>query len=410
VKTERKGSIILTNGEFKFLLGVNYWPRKLNIRMWRDWSEADIIEDVKLIKELGIRVVRFFIKNEDFADENASVYMDSLEKLDRFLRILEYYGIIGFASFLVGHMSGKNWRIPWSKPEELYTPPSIEKTCRFIETIVGKFKDYNSIGGWILSNEISLVKKAESREEALAFLRAFSKTVKSIDLNHVVSSGDLIDGYMQETPNVRDLVDYVGLHLYLYDSDIVRHGYTYSAMLELYSNDGDLPVILEEFGFSTYQFSEESQARFINEVLYSALAHGASGAFIWCFSDFPDESDPPYEWRPLELGFGLIRKNGSLKPATRVVKEFSRVLEEVEKMGLHREFNRFITASIVAPFYLFRDYEFVWYRNVVDFQSLIQPLIVAYILASSAGIQSSMIYELDIEKALKPGSLLLCLL
>lgn len=241
-------------------------------------------------------------------------------------------------------------------------------------------------------------------------MRAFSKTVKSIDLNHVVSSGDLIDGYMQETPNVRDLVDYVGLHLYLYDSDIVRHGYTYSAMLELYSNDGDLPVILEEFGFSTYQFSEESQARFINEVLYSALAHGASGAFIWCFSDFPDESDPPYEWRPLELGFGLIRKNGSLKPATRVVKEFSRVLEEVEKMGLHREFNRFITASIVAPFYLFRDYEFVWYRNVVDFQSLIQPLIVAYILASSAGIQSSMIYELDIEKALKPGSLLLCLL
>ncbi len=39
-------------------------------------------------------------------------------------------------------------------------------------------------------------------------------------------------------------------------------------------------MIVEEFGFSSYRYSEESYAKFINEVLYAALAHGASGAFI----------------------------------------------------------------------------------------------------------------------------------
>ncbi|MEM2220620.1 MAG: cellulase family glycosylhydrolase [Ignisphaera sp.] len=407
MKTEKRGNIVLVDNRFRFLLGVNYWPRKTNIRMWRDWNENDIAEDIRLMKELGIRAVRFFIKNEDFADENANVYNPVLEKLDRFLKLLEENGIAGFASLIVGHMSGKNWRIPWTRFDDLYTPSSIEKTCRFIESIVRRFKDHGGIGGWILSNEISLVKRAESREEALALLRAFVKTVKSIDPGHVASSGDIPNEYMQETPNVRDLVDYVGPHLYLYDSDIVRHGYTYSAVLEMFSNDGDIPIVLEEFGFSTHQFSEEAHARFINEVLYSALAHGASGAFIWCFSDFPHESDPPYEWRPLELAFGIVRKDGSLKPAAYIVKRFSNELREIEDIGLHEKFRRSIDASIIVPFYIFRDYEFIRYRSIAGLQLLIQPLIGAYILSSAAGLQTSMIFELDVERVMKSRKLLI---
>ncbi|RLG75684.1 MAG: glycoside hydrolase family 42, partial [Thermoprotei archaeon] len=351
MRTSRCGSVICVDGSFRFLLGVNYWPRKTNIRMWRDWDEDAVREDVEAMKKMGIRVVRFFLKNEDFADERGLPRGEALDKLGRFLDILGDAGIAGFATFLVGHMSGENWPIPWTTFEDLYKPDSIEKTCRFVETVVSRFREHRAVAGWILSNELSLVKRARSSEEALALLRAFVGTVKRIDPKHVVSSGDIPWSYLQETPIVKNLVDYVGPHLYLYDVDKVRHGYTYAAMLELFSDGGAAPVILEEFGFSTYQFSEESHARFINEILYTALAHGASGAFIWCFSDFPHESDPPYEWRPLELGFGLVRADGSLKPAAEVVERFAAELEKVEKLGLHSRFRRFVEASILYPFY-----------------------------------------------------------
>ena len=203
---------------------------------------------------------------------------------------------------------------------------------------------------------------------------------------------------MQETPNVKDFVDYIGPHLYLYDDDEVRHGYTYGAMMELFSCGGLSPVILEEFGFSTHQFSEQSHAEFINEVLYTVLAHEASGAFVWCFSDFPDEIDPPYEWRPLELGFGLIRKDGSLKPAATVFKRFSEELEKLESAGINTKFRRVTNAAVIIPFYMFKDYEFIWYRNALSFWGIAKILTSAITLFTAAGVPTSAIYELDKEK------------
>jgi endo-1,4-beta-mannosidase len=232
----------------------------------------------------------------------------------------------------------------------------------------------------------------------LRLLRAFSETVRGVDRDHVVSSGDTPDSYLQETPNIRELVDYVGLHLYLYDTDLARHGYMYGALVELFSNAGDLPVVLEEFGFSTHQYSEESQARFISETLYTALAHGASGAFVWCFSDFTGESDQPYEWRPLELGFGVVRRNGSLKPAALVIKRFAGEVERLEKMGFNRVFRRAPRASVLAPFYVFRDYEFVWYRSALGFWGSVKAPLVASILLSSSSVDNTVIYELDVER------------
>lgn len=144
---KRIGGRISVNDGFKFLLGVNYWPRELNIIMWRDWDDSAIKEDLNLMKNIGIRAVRFFIKNEDFADENANVFPHALEKLGRFLDLLREHNIMGFTTLIVGHMSGKNWETPWLRPEEIYTSHGIERTMRFIETIVTRFSAHPAIAG-----------------------------------------------------------------------------------------------------------------------------------------------------------------------------------------------------------------------------------------------------------------------
>jgi len=194
---------VCSNGAFKFLLGVNYWLRRLNIRMWRDWNEDFIREDVAKMRELSIRAARAFIKCKDFANDYGNVKLEALEKLRRFLDILWKHGIQAFVTFLVGHMSGKNWRIPWTDFDKIYTPEAVARTVRFVEQVVSALKDHPSVAGWILSNELSLVKMASSREEALVLLRSFAKAVKRINGKHVVSSRGVPDSYMQETQTGR---------------------------------------------------------------------------------------------------------------------------------------------------------------------------------------------------------------
>lgn len=388
-KTSRCGKFIcLGNGGIKFLLGVNYFPRKSNIKMWSKWNTDDIRSELSVMKSLGIRAIRFFIVAEDFVDNYGNVNEGSIRRLREFMDLLKEYGIIGFPTLFVGHMSGRNWKVPFIVDEDPYDERSIAKFTQFIARIVSELKDHDALGGWILTNEISLFKRPENRDEALAFLTAAAATIRSIDPNHVVSSGDVFYGPMQEEPNVRGIVDYIGPHLYLYHDDSVIHGYLYGAYLDLASNGGSSPTIIEEFGFSTHQYSDEWQARFINETLYTAVAHESSGAFIWCFTDFINDKDPPYEWRPLELGFGIIDKFGEPKPAAKFIAEFSRVLSRLEELGFYDKFTRVPRVTVITPFYAYRDYEFVHYR---DYSSVL----TADILLTMAGAQPKIVYELD---------------
>ena len=380
-----------------FLLGVNYWPRRHNIKMWKEWNPDDIREDLDTLRGLGVRALRFFILAEDFFDPHGRASEESMAKLRHFMDLLAERGLLGYPTLIVGHMSGRNWAIPWAPDWNLYAPGTVELGVKAVLEVVKALKDHRGLGGWILSNELSLVKAARSRDEALGFLKSFSSAIKSVDPAHPLSSGEVASSYLQEAPNVKGLVDWVGLHLYQYDTNLVRHGYLYPAFIELFSNDGDVPVILEEFGFSTYQFSEEQHAGFVNDVLWSALAHGAIGAFIWCFSDFSQEGDPPYEWRLLELGFGLVRADGTPKPAAAVVRKFSQDLKRLEEMGLGDRFRRpEAQAAVVVPFYMYRDYEFVpqGWRS----EPGLRPALMGLTLGFMSGLRISSVYELSREK------------
>ena len=52
--------------EKKFLLGVNYWPRKSGVKMWRDFDEKEIDAEFAQIRELGMDTVRVFPLWDDF--------------------------------------------------------------------------------------------------------------------------------------------------------------------------------------------------------------------------------------------------------------------------------------------------------------------------------------------------------
>ncbi len=393
----RCGERFCLDGKPFFLLGVNYWPRTTNLCMWKYFDEKTIDEELGKLRGIGIRAIRFFLLDMDVADEKSRLDKEADEKIRRFTGLLRKHGLYGFITFLVGHMSGKNWPIPWLHDTKLYSPRGIYRTGEFVENVLRVIGGNEYVPGYILSNELDNVEKPANREEAYLLLRYFYHLVKSHRPDGIVSSGNLPDSYMQETPNITGFTDYVGPHIYIYDTDPVRHGYTVSGLLELYSLSGTIPLILEEYGYSSYQYPEDQRARYIKNTLYMALAHGAAGAFIWCANDYTNEDDEPFHWKPFELGFGLFDKDGKPKKAAVRVREFANVLKRVEEIGLHVRYHRWTGAVVIVPFYLYRGEEFIYARGGLGFHGIAGILAMSHAFLNMNNIPAKMIHETGLD-------------
>jgi endo-1,4-beta-mannosidase len=380
--------------EKDFLLGVNYWPTKQNIKMWKNWEPEEIEKDILSLSQLGTRTLRCFVLDEDFVDTYDNLNQESFSKLEKFLDICAFNGQKVMLTFMVGHMSGRNWLIPWAPANNIYEDKSIVKFTEFVKNIVVRFRDHPAIEGWIMSNEMSIVSQPRDKYEALLIEKAFYGTVKLYDQKHLVSSGEVIS-YLQEPQNIEGNSDYAGLHIYFYDNDRIRHRFTYGSMLKIYSNDGNNRSFLEEFGYSTNQISEESQGEFIYSMLWSSFINGSLGALIWCSSDFEQIDDPPYEWRLIELNFGLMDRRRNPKISGKMLKKFSEEVKKLEKNGVRsKDFSESSTASILVPFFTSDDYTSIDsnYRNQL-FMRFPNGLTISLQLLKMANIESSAFYE-----------------
>ncbi len=361
-----------------FVLGVNYWPRRSSLAMWRRWSADEVREDLRKIRELGFEAIRFFILLRDFVDPDLGIREDSLKKLSEFIDIAEEIGLKLFPTLLTIHMSGWNWFNPLSS-ESIYSLRTAYRFASFARRIVELLRGRRSIVAWVITNEFSNVEDPRDRELYRALAEFVATSIKMVDSSRPVVFGDLV-GYAREPENFPTNADYVGLHLYYYDNDVTRHGLAYAFWIERYRAIGK-PVILEEFGCSTYVFSEESHARFVNAVLYTALANEAIGAFIWCYADYIEEAEPLLNNHPYELGFGIVRKDGSEKPVTEVIKSFAYALQKLRELRFFEKYTRIARDTvIVVPSHLTRGAPFI-----LPMQELQEPAILeSFVIAKGA--------------------------
>ncbi|NPA96267.1 MAG: cellulase family glycosylhydrolase [Crenarchaeota archaeon] len=317
-----------------FILGVNYWPRRSSLEMLRRGSIDEIAEDLAKVKELGFDAVRIFMLLRDVVDPDHGIVEDRVELFEKVLEKARELGLSVYPTLITVHMSGRNWFNPLSKGS-VYTLETLDAMQIFLASIVSRLRSHESVKGWVLTNEISLVEQPPNPSAYRAFTRSLILTIKGVDHDRPVGLGDITFFVPGTDPESIDTipVDFIDIHLYYYDNDDVRQSLAYSALASLYMSTGK-PVIVEEFGCSTHVFDEESHARFVNAVLHSLLANNVSGAFLWCFADYVQEAEHLFEHHPYELGFGVLRNDGSEKPVASVIKHFSSLIKTLEKEGL----------------------------------------------------------------------------
>lgn len=302
----------LVVGRTEYLVrGVNYYPMRAPWKRFLEQSDmAAINAELDLLQSAQLNTLRLFLWNEALFTCPGS---GAVPNLNSFLRL----------DSIIQAAAARNFRLiitlndlPDLKDYPLYDNPlHIRPQTRFI---VERYRDEKAILAWDVRNEGDIdygsnnpLNAQFTQEKVLTWLTIASAQLRQFDSQHLITAGWLYDNEL-----TAPFVDVVSLHHWS-SADELRQ------RVQSIREKTDKPILLEEFGYSTLDISEEEQARLIGENITAAQEAGLAGWMIWTAFDFPLDAacTPPACPSPdtIQHHFGLWRTDYTPKPAVEVI-------------------------------------------------------------------------------------------
>ncbi len=369
----------------KFSLGVNYWPRKTGVRIWKDFNAADIDADFKALASVGVDTVRMFLLWEDFqnirefrtgawdqdipfdvrlADWSHTllersrntrhpelvsgsplpVDLRKVELFDQVIDIAKQNGLRLIPTLFTMWMSGIDFDPDFRQGRNIFADPTMLRyQTYYARFFAQRYCDEEQIVAWDLANEQNCAMTCPSRDAGWLWTHTITSELKRWDKNHPVTSGMHC---LDNTPggksgfaitDVAECCDFTCVHPYPYffprecpdRFDNIRTSYLAAFQNRLYEGIGGKPVMAEEFGtLGMSAVGEEIAAEYVRTILHRLYEVGSLGALWWCGFDFDCRCDPPYEYCPMEGSLGLFNKDGSPNLVGQEFRKFAAFLDE----------------------------------------------------------------------------------
>lgn len=352
----------------QFELGCNYWPRRSAMYMWRELDLGEVRADFAHMRDLGFRVVRIFLLTEDFLPAPMTVPKSKVSQLVEIARIAHEENIAIIPTLITINMSGKLWWPSWmcdeqGKPRDLYSNPALLRSqALLVDTCARALTGDASIRAFDLTNEIDDALRLPSREAGRLWITLLAASVRRAAPGVPIQFGAHLPSLTTNTHmRIDDLagaVDEDCMHAYPLYCDIARSFLDPELVPFSCALTADLAAsgrapLMHEFGICTapkgspgltitddflgrpmpqYLASEEEGARYYEQVLERLAATGAAGAYAWCYGDYDPKlfGRAPFDTAIRERSFGLVRADGTEKPAAEVVRAFAARLSRKE--------------------------------------------------------------------------------
>ncbi|MDB5069316.1 MAG: putative Beta-galactosidase [Candidatus Eremiobacteraeota bacterium] len=369
----------------RFSVGVNYWPRRSAMAMWRRFDAGELREDFQRIAGLGLDAVRFFLRWDDFQPHADTMDPTMLARLEAVADVAAEAGLRTMPTLFAGHMSGVNWLPAWSLDPrtphgrfrtiagdaespygigDFYTGALLDAQVLFARAVGERLRAHPAVLAWDLGNEFSNLREPANEYDAAEWSRRLTRALEEM-------SGIPVTAGTHGEDLTRDRNIRLSMLCAPY-AFATMHGYTvYSSfsrgrldpevvpfLANLAAGFSHKPVLFSEFGnpacpphkrspyervalpdeppnptisaddpvYAPYAcLTEDEMASYCTSVLERLHADGRLGAYWWCWADYADElrGEPPFDRAPHELSFGIVRSDGSEKPVAAALAAFA---------------------------------------------------------------------------------------
>jgi endo-1,4-beta-mannosidase len=339
---------------------MNYWPRRRAMYMWRELDLGEVRDDMAHIASMGFDVVRVFVLMEDFLPGPRMVSTPMVERLVAVSRYAKDAGLAIVPTLIVLNMSGRIWWPAWmldarGEAVSLYTDAgAVESQALLVETCARALAGDDAIRAFDLANEIDDAQRPPTREAGARWASLLAGAIRRVAPGTPIQIGAHLPSLT--TPNnmrvddLGDVCDEEVMHAYPLYSEVARSFLDpelvpFSCALTTDLAGRGRPTLMQEFGLCTappgeagrtiiddflgrpraqYLASEEEGAAYYGAVLDRLAQTGAAGAYAWCYGDYDAAlfDRPPLATAVREGTFGLVRTDGSEKPAADVFRKF----------------------------------------------------------------------------------------
>jgi hypothetical protein len=333
----------------QFSLGINYWPRRSAMAMWRRFDRGEVREDLHRIAGLGLDTVRFFIGWSDFQPEPDRIDSEMLDRLVWFVDAAAETGLRTMPTLFCGHMSGVNWLPSWSLDKgtahgrfrtitelgesqfgigDFYTGPLLEAQLALASAVGARLKMHPGIRAWDLGNEFSNMREPATARDAAQWSKRLTERleqVSGIEVTAGTHSEDLTRDRGIRLSTLCEPFRFATMHGYSVYSEFSRNRLDPEVvpyLAELAASFSEKPLLFSEAGNPTCPpgkaspydrvampdepariavaadhptlaafacLCEDEMASYCTAVLSRLHSDGRLGAYWWCWADYANE-------------------------------------------------------------------------------------------------------------------------
>jgi len=303
----------------KTFVGLNYYPASASwADFWKMFPIAEIDADLEKAKTLNVNSLRIFLTHDYFAA--ADTREDALTKLVAFLDMCESKGLAVLMTLFD------------LRPD--YQLSNWDSDTAHIDTVLSRVASHDALLGIDIKNQADLDFEFWGQGRVEAWLTVMARHIQIHYPQLPVTTGW---SKAESAPRLIEVFDFVTYHEY-------ENPKRFAARLrEVIEAAGDKPVMITELGSTIWHppfitsMLEKKQASRLDGQLKQASQ--ANGVFVWTLNDFEHVSRDvvgPLPWRRAQQKhFGLIRNDGTLRPAADILKSFGeRSQKSAEKASL----------------------------------------------------------------------------
>ena len=343
------GNYFSRNGHRFIPVGANWVPAKAAMQWPTQWDPNAIEADFARMHELGFNAIRLDFVWAWIEPRPGDYNPEAFRAIDFLISLAHRYHIYLHPELLIGGEVGEAfWDVPYRQGRHPHSDPDMLRIeTDHVAELARRYAKEPAILGWDLTDEPPFWISPETTDAmAINWTRLLSWSMRRYDKLHPIVVGTSMEDVGRgpfRPDNLREEVDFFSVHPYsiyspkLFPDPMLSERGTYGSAFETaLTGSAGHPVMIQEIGASSAQYSPEEIAKFLRASLYSGLGAGANGFLIWCYTDAAPEQwhKVPYLRSPHETQFGLTTWDGKERPSAQMFEEFEKIVAQLDLTGI----------------------------------------------------------------------------